>query len=293
VQIDPATMAYTVTIDASLQRAAGTQRSGTLVPRGNCNYASGENGASFTFGAGGAVQGGVAAPSGATFVPLIAFQNTFQNASTPAVFNPVANIFNVVGVQYGSAGAAGAYTASSRVRNAGTFQSCQDPVSGGFITYDANCTSTTKGYLSYNSARNAFDMLATSPTGGATTTGGTPSGSAIFGQVGAVTVPIVLVRESAASYGMRLYAPQTTLSPGTADGHFVTVDNNGGPSEATVSGSSFNLGGASGTLAYDNPVLGVVQSVGASAGNLIYNAGMLGFVPASGTGAVLQLGVRN
>ncbi|VTU33154.1 tannase/feruloyl esterase family alpha/beta hydrolase [Variovorax sp. PBL-E5] len=291
--VDPTTLHYTVTIDASLQRAAGTQRNGTLVSNGNCNYTSGENGAGFTFGAGGAVQGGVAAPTGASFVPLIAFQNTFQNAATPAVFNPVANIFNVVGVQYGSAGAASAYTASSRVRNAGTFQSCQAPVSGGFITYDANCTSTTKGYLTYNSARNAFDMLATSPTGGAVTTGGTPSGSAIFGQVGAVTVPIFLVRESATSYGMRLYAPQTTLSPGTADGHFVTADNNGGASEATVSGSSFNLGGASGTLAYDNPVLGVVQSTGTSAGNLIYNAGLLGFVPASGTGAVLQLGVRN
>lgn len=290
--LDPATFAYTVTIDASVQRAAGTQRSGTLLPRGNCVFASGENGATFTFGAGGVVQGGVAAPSGSGFVSWVAFQNTFQNSATPTVFNPVANIFDVAGVQYGAGGTATAYAASSRVRNAGTFQHCQDPATGRFMTYDAACTSTAKGYLSYNAARNAFDLFTTSPTGGATTTGGTLSGSVIFGQVGATTVPIYLIRDSASSYGLRLYAPQAPLASGAADGHFGSAGSDGSAGEAVVSGSSLSLGGASGTLAYDTPVFGVVQSSGAVAGNFVFSGGLLGFV-STGGGAVFQLGVRN
>ncbi len=70
VDIDPATMAYTVTIDASLQRAAGTQRSGSLVAQGSCSYASGESAAVFSFAPGGVLLGGVNAPSGGGFAPL-------------------------------------------------------------------------------------------------------------------------------------------------------------------------------------------------------------------------------
>ena len=291
VALDPVTLVYTVTVDASVQRAAGTQRTGTLIPKGDCTYSSGENGATFVLGAGGLMQGGVAAPSGASFVPLVAFQNTFQNSASPAVFNPIANIFNVVGVQYGSTGAATPYSAAARVRNAGTFQNCQDPTSGSFMIYDAACTSTAKGYITYNSTRNAFDVLTTSPTGGATTTGGTLSGSAIFGQVGAVTVPIFLVRESATSYGMRIYAPQQTFASGTADGHFIVASNTGDQLDATVAGSNFTLGSASGTLSFDTPVLGVVQTTAAGAGNFIYGGGLIGIV--SGSGASFELGVRN
>jgi hypothetical protein len=291
VALDPVTLLYTVTIDASLQRATGTQRNGTLLPLGNCTYSSGENGATFVLAVGGLMQGGVAAPTGAGFVPLVAFQSTFQNSATPTVFNPVANIFNVVGVQYGSGGVASSFAAAARLRNAGTFQNCRDPVTGSFMIYDAACTSTAKGYLTYNGARNAFDVMTTSPTGSAVTTGGTLSGSAIFGQVGAVTVPLFLVRESATSYGMRLYAPQQTLASGAADGHFLVATSDGGQTDATVAGSSFDLGSAAGTLVYDTPVLGVVQSGGASAGHFVYGAGMIGVVPS--TGASLEFGVKN
>jgi len=291
VALDPVTLVYTVTVDASVQRTAGTQRTGTLIPQGNCTYSSGENGATFVLGTGGLMQGGVAAPSGASFVPLVAFQNTFNNSASPAVFNPIANIFNVVGVQYGSTGAAAPYSAAARVRNAGTFQNCQDATTGSFMIYDAACTSTAKGYITYNSTRNAFDVRTTSPTGGATTTGGTLSGSAIFGQVGAVTVPIFLVRESATSYGMRLYAPQQTFASGTADGHFLVASNNGDQLDATVAGSNFVLGSASGTLSFDAPVLGVVQTSAAGAGNFIYSGGLIGIV--SGSGAAFELGVKN
>ena len=292
VALDPATMAYTITIDASGQRAAGTQRSGALLPRGNCVFSSGENGADFTFGTGGLLQGGVAAPTGSTSIGLVAFQNTFQNGATPAVFNPVANIFDVTGVQYGADGVASAYAASSRVRNAGTFQHCQDPASGRFMTYDAACTSTAKGYVTYNATRNAFDVFTTSPTGGATTTGGTLSGSVVFGQVGATTVPLFLVRDPSGAHGLRLYAPQTPLAAGTADGHFTLAASDGSKADAVVSGTSLTLGGNAGTLAYDAPVLGVAQSSGAAAGNFVFNAGVLGYL-STGTGAVYQLGIKN
>ncbi len=292
VALDPATMGYTITIDASGQRAAGTQRSGALLPRGNCVFASGENGADFTFGTGGLLQGGVAAPTGSTSIGLVAFQNTFQNGATPAVFNPVANIFDVTGVQYGADGVASAYAASSRVRNAGTFQHCQDPASGRFMTYDAACTSTAKGYVTYNATRNAFDVFTTSPTGGATTTGGTLSGSVVFGQVGATTVPLFLVRDASGAHGLRLYAPQTPLAAGSADGHFALAASDGSQADAVVSGTSLTLGGNTGTLAYDAPVLGVAQSGGAAAGNFVFNAGVLGYV-SSGGAAVYQLGIRN
>jgi feruloyl esterase len=289
IALDPTALTYTVTIDASVQRAAGTQRTGTLQPLGNCAYASGESGATFVLGAGGVLQGGIAQPSGAGFVPLVAFTTTFQNAMTAMVFNPVANIFNAVGVSHGADGIAIAYAAAARVRNAGTFQSCQDPVTGGFMIYDPACTSTAKGYLAYNATRDAFDVFTTSPTGGATTTGGTLSGSAIFGLVGAVTVPVFLVRESATSYGMRLYAPQQAL--GTADGGFLIATTSGTQVDATVAGPALELAGAHGDLAFDTPVLGVIQSSGAVTGELLETGGVLGMI--SSTGAAFAVGVRH
>jgi len=288
--VDPATLAYTVTIDASLQRSAGTQRSGTLVEQGDCHYASGESGAVFSFGAGGTVLGGVASPAGGGFVPLLAFQNTFENSASPAVFNPVADIFDVAGIQYGAGGSATLYAASSRVRNAGTFQHCQDPVSGGFMTYDANCTSTAKGYLTYNAGRNAFDLMVTPSTAGAATTGGTPGGSVVFGQVGAVTVPLFLIRESASSYGLRLYALQQPVASGAADGQFGMLAASGSAGSATVTGTALSLRGNSGTLAFDRPVLGVMQSTGTAAGFLIQAGGLLGYLPTGSTD--FELGLR-
>lgn len=297
VLIDPTTMAYTVTVlpNASLQRSAGAQRSGTLVPKGQCSWASDESGALFTLGAGGVLQGGVTTAAGNAAAPLIAFQNTFTTSATDAnAFRDVALIANAVGVQYGAGNAATAYAGSSRVRNAGTFQHCRDTAVG-FNTYDANCASTVKGYLRYDSTRASFDAMVTSTTTGATpTTGGISMGSVIFGQVGAGVVPLWLVRESATSYGLRLFAPQASLVPGTADGHYATASPLGAAGEATIVGTRLDLGGAAGTLAYDNPVIGVVQSTGAAAGNAIYNAGLLAIVPpASGGANPLQLGVRN
>jgi feruloyl esterase len=133
VAIDPAARTYVVTIDASVQRLAGTARTGTLQALGNCTYASGEAGATFVFGPGGVLQGGIAQPRGSGFVPLIAFAAAFDNSATPTVFNPVANIFNTVGASYGGDGVATAFAASTRIRNAGTFQSCQDPITHSFV----------------------------------------------------------------------------------------------------------------------------------------------------------------
>ena len=292
VTLDPASLAYTITVDASLQRTAGTTRSGTLLPHGNCSYASAENGALFTLGAGGLMQGGVAAPTGSAAVPLLAFQTTVQNlASTTSGFSSVANISNVVGVQYGAGGGvASPFAASTRVRNAGTFQQCRDAVTGRFMTYDATCTSTARGYFSYNSGRGSYDVLSTATT---VTTGGTPAGSAVFGQVGANIVTLVMVRESATSYGLRLFAPQTSLTPGAADGHYAALDNTGTSADATVSGSSLALGSATGSVTYDSPVPGVAQTTVAPAASVIYNAGLIAAVPDTPTAPVFTFAVRN
>jgi feruloyl esterase len=291
VRIDPAALTYTVTIDASLQRTPGTQRSGALLPLGSCSYASAENGAVFTFGAGGALQAGVAPPAGGGFLPVVAFSTTFENAAAPAVFNTIANIYNVIGVQYAGGGAASSYAASARLRNAGTFQSCQDPVTGQFVTYDPACTSTTKGYITWNAGRAAFDLRATSPTGGAVTTGGTLAGSVVAGKVGSSYVPLVLWRESATSYGMRLYVPQQTLLPGTADGSYATLTTLGSAGSASVTGSTYTAASASSALAFDNPVLGVVRATGGRNGFLLFGAGWSGFIPDAG--GSFELGLRN
>lgn len=292
VQIAPAAMTYTVTIDASLQRAVGTQRTGSLVAQGNCSYASAESGAVFSFAPGGVLLGGVNAPSGGGFAPLLAFQNTFDNSATPTVFNPVANIFNAVGVQQGTGGTA-AHASSVRLRNAGTFQYCRDPVTGSFMTYDAACTQTEKGYITYNATRGAFDLRTTLPTGGAVTTGGTLTGSMVIGLVNGTAVPLHLVRESAANAGLRMFGLQQGLVPGAADGSYAVASVKGESREATVAGSSFNLGGAAAALSYDTPVLGVAQADAGRPGNFIFNSGVLGFVSMAGADAALELGVRH
>ncbi|WP_295978474.1 tannase/feruloyl esterase family alpha/beta hydrolase [uncultured Variovorax sp.] len=291
VQIDPGTMAYTVTIDASLQRTAGTVRTGTLVSEGNCSYASAESGAVFSFGAGGVLSGGVNAPSGGGFAPLLAFQNTFQNAATPTVFNPVSNIFNAVGVQQGTGGTT-AQALAVRLRNAGTFQYCRDAANG-FMIYDTACAQTEKGYITYNGTRGAFDLFTTSPGGSAVTTGGTLTGSMVIGLVNGAAVPMHLVRESAANAGMRLFGLQQSLVSGTADGSYALLSVKGENHDATVAGSGFNLAGATATLGYDMPVLGVAQADAGRPGNFIFNSGVLAFVSTDGTKAALELGVRH
>jgi len=292
VQVDPATLAYTVTIDASAQRAAGTQRSGTLVQQGACSYTSGESGALFTFAPGGVLLGGVNAPAGGGFAPLLAFQNSFENAASPGVFNPVANIFNAVGAQQ-AAGGATAYAAAVRLRNAGTFQYCRDPGTGGFMVYDANCAQTEKGYITYNAARGAFDLFTTPPTGGATTTGGTLTGSMVIGLVNGAAVPLHLARETADSAGMRLLAAQQSLVAGAADGSYAVAGTGGENREAAVLGTGLQLGGSAAALSYDVPVPGVAQADAGRPGHLVYNSGVLGFVSAPGANAALEIGVRH
>ncbi|RZL61264.1 MAG: tannase/feruloyl esterase family alpha/beta hydrolase, partial [Variovorax sp.] len=292
LRVDPATMAYTVTIDASLQRAAGTQRSGTLVQQSACSYGSDESGAVFSFGAAGAVLGGVTAPSGSSFVPLLAFQNTFTTTATDNnAFRDVAMAANAAGVDYTAAGAATGYAGALRVRNVGTFQHCRNPLTG-FTTNDAACSPTVKGYLRLDSTRMSFDAMVTSTSGGSTPTdGGVSMGSVIFGQVGTVTVPLWLVRESNGHHGLRLLAPQAKLASGAADGSFALAANDGSIAAASITGTAFDLGGVVSTLTYDKPVDGVLESGGGTVGHLIHSAGLLGVLPTTGTSS-FQLGIR-
>ncbi|MDA7418653.1 tannase/feruloyl esterase family alpha/beta hydrolase [Xenophilus arseniciresistens] len=288
VQVDPQTLAYTVTIDASSLRAAGAQRSGTLMAQGPCTYASAEGGASFTFAAGGLLQGGVAGAGSAAFAPLVAFENTFDNAAAPTDFRSVAAIFNAVGTQQGSV-----HSSAVRLRNAGTFQYCRATASGGFVNYEATCPHTEKGYIRHVPGRGAFEVYTTPAGDGATTTGGTLSGSMVIGLVEGLAVPVHLVRESGAASGLRLMALQQSLAAGAADGRYAMADSSGGNGAATVAASSLNVGGVEATLSFDTPVPGVAQAGASRPGHLVFNQGLIGFVPSSGTGPALELGVRH
>jgi len=291
VQIEPATLAYTITVDASAQRDAGTVRSGTLVPQGPCSYASSEGGATFTLAAGGVLQGGVAAPSGAAFAPLLAFQNTWDNESSPADFKPVALIANAAGVQQAGSAAPAPLVRAVRLRNAGTFQYCADPVTGGAMAYDPDCTQTEKGYVARAAGRRAFDVYTTAPTGGATTTGGALSGSMVIGLAGSTAVPLHLVRDGS-HVGLRVLALQSSLVSGAADGSYAMASVRGDQRAATLSGTAFNLGGAAATLAYDTPVLGLAQADAARPGQLLFSGGVLAFVASDPAQPALELGVR-
>lgn len=289
VEVNPQTLAYTVTVEHSSVRAVGTQRSGSLVAQGLCSYGSAEGGARFTFAAGGLLQGGVAGAGSVSFAPLVAFANTFDNASAPTDFRSVADIFNAVGTQQG-----GVHTSAVRLRNAGTFQYCRAEAGGGFINYEASCTHTEKGYIRHVAGRGAFEVYTTPASGSAVTTGGTLSGSMVVGLVEGQAVPLHLVREGAgAANGMRFMAPQKSLAAGTADGRYAIADSSGANGEATLAGANLNLGGTEAALAFDSPVPGVAQAGAGLPGHLIFNQGLIGFVPASGSGPALTLGTRH
>lgn len=293
VSINPTALTYTVTVDVSLQRAAGTQRTGTLVPQGECGYSSSESGAVFTFGGNGVLLGGVNAPSGGGFLPLLAFSTTWNNAANPAAFpnNTVAYIDNEVGVHYDASGTPAPYVASGRLRTSGTYQTCRDPVTGGFIVFDNDCTQTTKGYARWNAAHGAFDLFATSPIGSTPVSGGTLSGSMVIGQVGGTFVRLVLWRESTARYGLRLQAPQLPINMGTPDGTYATlVTGSTSASIVAVSGASFTTGSSTAALTFNSPVNGAVDSTGAPSGQFIFPSGLLGFVPAGGN--TFELGLK-
>ena len=292
--LNPSTLAYTLRIDASLQRSTGTELGGTLVALDGCTYTSEESGAVFTIGSNGVVQGGVRNVAGSSFVPMVAFSSWFENSATPTVFNTIAAIFNTIGAQT-SGTTESSYGGSGRIRNAGTFQLCQDSANGGFMIYDASCAQTAKGYLTYNSGHSAFDVYTTPAGGGAVTTGGTLSGSMIIGMVGTMAVPLQLVRESSTRYGLLLHTVQGALVAGDANGSYVSVDSAGVNGSATWSGTSLSRNGAASTLSYDSPVVGVAQAGGAFAGYLLQGAGIYGFVPGAAVNgqAGFELGLRN
>jgi len=292
VRLDPATLAYTITVDASAQRAAGVTRVGTLVPQSGCSYASGEGGAVFTLGAGGVLHGGVAAPSGGAFAPLVAFENTWDNEASPTVFNPVALIANALGVEQAGAAAPVPLARAVRLRNAGTFQYCADPVTGGAMNYDPACAQTEKGYITRAAGRRAFDVYTTSPTGGASTSGGALSGSMVIGMAGSTPVPVHLVRDGTGA-GMRILAEQASLLSGAADGGYAMSSVRGDVRQATLAGAAFDLGGAATTLAYDTPVPGIAQAAAPRPGQLIFTGGLLAFVAGDAVHPAFELGVRH
>lgn len=293
VSLDPETMAYEVTIDASLQRTQSTVHSGTLEARDQeCTYDSDEAGAIFTLAPDGVLQGGVTAPDEIGFLPLLAFQNTFSNPDDPRTFNSIAFIANIVGVHHDGAGAL-SYGGAGRLRNAGTFQLCRDTDTGRFMEYTPSCSQTEKGYLTWNGERDAFDLFTTDPEGSAVTEGGAITGSAIIGLAGGDTVLLQLVRDSAASFGMRVYTLQEPLASGDADGTFSTLDTGGGNARVTVAGAELNRGEASATLSFDTPVDGVTETDGDVSGHFLYGGGVYGFIPSSGDEPAFELGVLN
>lgn len=269
VRIDPATLKYTVTIDASAQRAASTVLNGQLVSLGGCTYASDENGAQFSLTGGGVLAGGVKPVSGGGFLPLVAFQNV------SADYKAVADIYNVNGIQTAVAdGSVTVRNGSARLRSsAATWQTCAATASGGYIVYDAACTNTTKGYIVWNAARNAFDYF----VGGTIAAGdGVLSGSLISGMVNGAPVPVVLTR-SATAYGMNIYAQQSTagLAAGAADGAYRVMATTGEQVNADLNGTRIVRNGASGTLAYNSPVPGVIGATGGVVASYLYNNGLL------------------
>jgi len=299
VQVDPTAMTYNVTIDSGDVGRVGTQHPGTLTKLGDCTFtSSGSGGAVFSFGAGGVLSGGMDAPSGTSFAPLLAFQKTYDNAATPADFKAIANTFNAAGVLQDTGGAYGAVV---KLRTAGTFQYCRDPVSDSFMMYNASCTKTEKGYIAYNASHGAFDVFTTPPGDPAIASGGTLSGSMVIGLVNGAMVPLHLLPRSFTpvagtvfTRGLRILGLQQALASGTADGNYAMVSVKGENHDATVAGSAFNLGGAAATLSNTSPLVdGVLSSDAGRPGRLIFNSGVLAFVSDPGSNAALEFGVRH
>lgn len=273
VRFDPETMNYSITIDASLQRPAGTLRSGTLVAQNGCTFSSDENGALFTFTAGGVLTGGVAKVNESEFLPLLAFQNISNDYKT------IADIYNVSGIQHSvSNNLAAPHSGSARLRSsAATWQTCQDPIGQGFIIYDANCTVNTKGYIAWNSAHNAFDYFV---GGTPTNKDGKLSGSLVSGMVNGKPVPLVLTR-SDTSYGMAFYAPQPAALPlatGAADGNYHVITTEVSQFDTELSGTTVFQANTYGVLTYNQPVLGVITGSGAIIGSYTTNGGILSLI---------------
>ncbi|MDF0605905.1 tannase/feruloyl esterase family alpha/beta hydrolase [Neisseriaceae bacterium TC5R-5] len=274
VQIDPDTMTYRITIDASLQRSTGSSRSGKLQATQNaCSFNSDEQGARFTFTGGGVLLGGIAASSGSNFLPLVAFQNVSSD------YKAVADIYNASGIEYNATtNSSSLVRQSARLRSsAATWQSCQAAGSSGFISYDASCANSSKGYIAWNSSRRAFDYyLGGSPD----KNDGNLSGSLISGIVNGKPVPLILTR-SASRYGLQFFAPQPTnlpLASSAADGRYQLSFNDGTQFSTELNGSSITQGGNVGLLSYNQPVLGLISASGSVTGIYSSNGGLLSLI---------------
>lgn len=273
VQFDPTTMNYSITVDASLQRPAGTLRSGTLLAHNGCTFSSDENGAQFTFTGGGVLSGGIAKVSGTEFLPLVAFQNISSD------YKAIADIYNVTGIQHSlSNDSATTLSGSARLRSsAATWQTCQDPNTQSFMTYDANCTLSSKGYITWNNSRNAFDYFV---GGTPDKNNGTLSGSLVSGMVNGKPVPLVLTR-SATAYGMVFYAQQPSALPlatGAADGNYRVSTSDGNQFDTELSGTTVFQANSYGVLTYNQPVLGVITATGIISGSYTTNGGILSMI---------------
>jgi hypothetical protein len=290
--LTPDDMGYRIVLDASSVRSAGSERNGTLTKLEDCVYASDEAGAVFALAPNGVVTGGVATPDSTGFAPMVAFRDTFENSADPTAFNAIADINVIIGVD-NVGGVATPYGGSGRIRNAGTFQRCQDDATSRFSVYASGCALTDKGYLTYNADRNAFDVYATDPAGSAVTEGGTLNGSMVIGLVAGAQVPVQLLRESANRTGLYLHLPQDPVVAEGLDGRYALADTGSGNALATIAGTAFTLDTESATLTYDDPVSGVLAATGTVNGNLLAGRGLLARVPAAGdsTGPALALGV--
>jgi hypothetical protein len=288
VSLDPSTMAYAITIDASLQRTAGTVHSGTLTPlTQECTYSSNESGAVFTLARGGVLQGGIDAPSGSGFAPLLAFRNTFvPPTEEPRRFNDVAiSRAIVIGVAQDGAGTK-PWMSAGILRNAGTIQTCIVDTS-----YSANCTPRERGYLTAHIAeRNAFDYYATDPAVSTPITGGDLAGSAVIGLVNGEGVILQLMRTTS-SYGLRLILPEVRTA--SAEGRFTTLDVASNVDVVTTTATGLTRGSQTATVTADTPSLGFSAASGDITGNFALHAGIYAFVSTATGQPTLELGVSN
>ncbi|SFO70361.1 feruloyl esterase [Variovorax sp. OK605] len=305
VQIDRATMTYAVTFVATVGGTARAPRTGSLVEEGSCSYTSAENGAIFTFGAGGVLSGGVNVPGNGRFTPLLAFEKTLgdelEAGKLPSDVAKAADSFNAAGVLQRDKGAT-SYRSTGKLRDVGTFQYCADEKNGGFMAYDAACKPAEKGYITYNTTRRSFDVFTTPATDKADTVGGTLSGSMVIGMVNDAAVPLHLIPKAFTPVagtemvkGLRVLAPLRFV-PGSSDGSYAMLSANGENHDAIVSGKTFYLGDATAALSYKaQPLDAVAQADAGRPGELIFNRGVLVFVSTApqGANAALEFGVRH
>jgi hypothetical protein len=289
VSIDPATMTYTITIDASIEPSrTGTTHTGDLTPlEQECNYASEESGAVFTLAPGGVLQGGVDIPAGGNFAPLLAFRNTFvPPTGEPRKFDDAAISRAIVIGVANDGTAAKSWMTGGILRNAGTIQTCLNSTS-----YAATCTPRERGYLTEHIAdRNAYDYYATDPAVSTPVTGGDLAGSAVIGLVNGESVILQLMRTTA-NHGLRLIVPEVRTA--SSEGSFATLNVAGDANVVTTTATALTRGSQTATVTADTPSLGFSAASGDVTGNFALHAGIYAFVSTVSGQPVFELGVLN